>query len=114
MKIKNITSKRQELRIVEFDGGREFTIYLEGFGETEIQGAYIPGIENLSHVVKILSDSPHKVLPTPIQEEQMTPEESHEESVTIIEDKFICDICGAEFASARGLNSHKNRAHAAE
>lgn len=30
------------------------------------------------------------------------------------ESKFICDICGAEFASSRGLNSHKNRSHPSE
>ena len=26
-------------------------------------------------------------------------------------DKFICEECGAEFASARGLASHKNKTH---
>lgn len=38
-------------------------------------------------------------------------EETTEKEPEVSEDKFICDECGAEFASARGLASHKSRAH---
>lgn len=42
-------------------------------------------------------------------------EESEEEGSEGLEDsKFICKVCGGEFASARGLSRHMNSAHANE
>jgi len=38
-------------------------------------------------------------------------DEDTEEPVVLTATSFICDICGEEFGSARGLQSHKSRAH---
>lgn len=38
-------------------------------------------------------------------------DEEAEEPVDLTSTTFVCDICGEEFGSARGLQSHKSRAH---
>ena len=57
--------------------------------------------EELSEPVKETSDTADSV---PSDEEA-------EEPVVLTATTFVCDICGEEFGSARGLQSHKSRAH---
>lgn len=64
-------------------------------------------------------DSPVEIakeLSEPVEETSDTADsvpsaEATEEPVVLTATTFICDICGEEFGSARGLQSHKSRAH---
>ena len=128
MIIKNLTSKVQSIKLEELVGGREFTLYVEGHGVTDIVGAYIPNAEKYNGIFEIgcicPSVSTHDI--STIEEEvtedkveddsnsEETEEEKKDIEPEVAEDKFICDICKAEFASARGLASHKNRVHSGE
>ena len=56
--------------------------------------------EELSEPVEETSDTADSV-----------PNEATEEPVVLTATSFICDICGEEFGSARGLQSHRSRAH---
>lgn len=126
MIIKNLTSKLQPLKVKELAGGREFTLYVEGHGEVEIERGYIP-ISISNKVFEILNTTSAPIFDKEPEYQEIIEENKEVESDEIIideeeekpvpkevDDKFICDICGAEFASARGLNSHKNRAHSEE
>lgn len=132
MIIRNLTSKLQPIKLEELVGGRELTLYVEGHGVTDITGAYIPHIENYLGIFRIednvsalfarssestenreeLENLEESIEENELEEENKEDIESKEPEV--IENKFICDICKAEFASARGLNSHKNRVHSGE
>lgn len=128
MIIKNLTSKVQSIKLEELVGGREFTLYVEGHGVTDVVGAYIPNAEKYNGIFEIEcichSVSTHDI--STIEEEvdndkaeddsnsEEPEEEKKDKESEVAEDKFICDICKAEFASARGLASHKNRVHSGE
>ena len=126
MKIKNLTPKTVELTTYELTGGREFKIYLAGHGNTDLVNLYIPDLESLRGVIEVegyhpVKETPTVVETTPIEETMQAIEEIVEEETQTPEpqkeahetekSEFICDICGAEFASIRGLTSHKNRVH---
>lgn len=127
--IKNLTPKVQSIEIEEFASGRGFTLYVEGNGVADVEGAYIPNIERYEGIFKIggqiaqsrVIDSIESISEEIIEdkenkenEEDVPPVEDESLENDIVEDKFICDICKAEFASARGLASHKNRTHPEE
>ena len=132
MIIRNLTSELQPIKLEELVGGRELTLYVEGHGVTDITGAYIPHIENYLGIFEIEDNVSALFARSSESTENREELENHEESIEeneleeenkdgieskepeVIEDKFICDICKAEFASARGLNSHKNRVHSGE
>lgn len=129
MRIRNLTSDTQALKVIELVGGREFDIYIEGNGCTDIDGMYLRDLNQLGSTFEIVSNVQPSVseetIPEGSNEEDSqedlkeesqddSKEESKEESTTPVSDKFICDVCGAEFASARGLTSHKNRSHLEE
>lgn len=132
MIIRNLTSKLQPIKLEELVGGRELTLYVEGHGVTDITGAYIPRVENYLGIFEIednvsalfarSSESKENREELENREESIEENEHEEENKEdieskepeVIENKFICDICKAEFASARGLNSHKNRVHSGE
>lgn len=138
MKVKNLTSKIQEQKIITLVGGREISIYIEPNSTTEIIGAYIldkskfdEGIlEFVDEEVKSTkSKLPEKKIEEKIDEGKLekTPDgdtppedpddgddEDEDETTnepTVADEKFICPECGAEFASERGLNSHMSRVH---
>lgn len=115
MKIKNLTSEVLALRVIEFGGSREYFIYLQGNSTTELEGCYLSKRNDLTKIEiegttpVVLQSIEVPEIENPQSEEVAIPEE--EEKKPEVSDKFICDICGEEFGSARGLNSHKNRAH---
>lgn len=142
MIIKNLTSKLQELEVEEIIGtNRSYKVYLEPYGSTELEGVVLLHKESLKGIIDI---GVNALFSAPVDTKELSqippvesPEESGEEEeedpqlsesldnesgeeeeegsqVPQNEDKFICDVCGAEFASARGLTSHKNRAHTEE
>ena len=128
MVIKNLTSKVQPIKLEELVGGREFTLYVEGHGVTDVVGAYIPRVEKYNGIFEIgckcpsinTHDTPH--IEEEVKEDnaendsnsEEPEEEKKDKEPEVAEDKFVCDICKAEFASARGLASHKNRVHSGE
>lgn len=132
MIIRNLTSELQPIKIEELVGGRELTLYVEGHGVTDITGAYIPHIENYLGIFEIEDNVSALFARSTENAENREALDNHEDNIEedeheeenkedikskepeVIEDKFICDICKAEFASARGLNSHKNRVHSGE
>lgn len=127
MVIKNLTPKLQPVEVDELVGGRGYTLYVEGHGVTEIEGAYIPNMKKYEGIFEVLDKSitpnaeysPEFVEEIKENEEKneedgVSPEEEKKSEPEVAEDKFVCEYCGAEFASARGLNSHKNRVHPEE
>lgn len=134
MKVKNLTSKIQALKVIDLTGGREFTIYIKERSCSDITGMYIADKSQLAHKFEIISDdniSSQEIEPEDSLSEVLPLEDSEESSDVednVVEEdndkeeikdsipeslssKFLCDICGAEFASDRGLSSHKSRAH---
>ena len=126
MKIKNLTSEVVDFKVSELSGERDFFISLLGNGSTEILGAYIPNIEKYKGILEV--ESPFSSIETLKDFEEREEEISEEVPETLAEeveeipedieepqgdlkDVFICDICEAEFASMRGLTSHKSRVH---
>ena len=122
MIIKNLTGVSQKVEIMELTGDhRKYDIYLQPHGVNEIEGLFklsgcnknvvcigqAPVVEAPAHdlveVEETKSEAPAEEVPAVDVEE--TPSEE------VQEDKFICDECGAEFASERGLATHKKRAH---
>ena len=123
MKIKNLTEKQQPLDVRELTGERNiYTIYVAPKGETEVDKVAIPHIEKYAGIFSFdgkCEEAP--VVETPASDEK--PEENHqqdpdkdeipeEKSEEKKSDLHICDVCGQEFASARALSMHKNKAHA--
>lgn len=132
MKITNLTDERQEIKLREIFGDNyEYSIYLEPHGSTEIEKVTI-----LNHRESILSinDEQPAVVPALVEEEVEVVLEEYDEleegevvlgehdevedEIAPVEEKpqvdgpeFVCEVCGAEFASSRGLNAHKNKAH---
>lgn len=133
MKIRNLTDKMQGLRVRELPGGEGYTIFIEAKGETVLQGAIVSerdevkfdkgifeyvGVERSAPKIEESIESEEVELITEDLEEESVEEESQVESLpeesTAGDGKFICEECGAEFASTRGLNSHMNRVHSGE
>lgn len=119
MKVINLTPTTQEFRMVEIVGGQGYTISIEAKGSTEIPAGFIVEHDKLDKkkfsVIEDGAPQVEEVVIAPV--EDVTPEEEaapQVEEIPVNEDKFICEICKAEFASARGLSSHMNRAHSDE
>ena len=121
MLITNLSEKTQKLVVSYFTTPLEtYDVFIEGYGSTDIDDKLV--IRNLNELKDIMTSRVYVVAEEPVEEEPEEVEvqvvedgvgESEEESVEVIEDKFICDICGAEFGSERGLNTHKHRVHSA-
>lgn len=119
MKVTNLTDKVQEILVKEYVGG-EYTIYLEPHGSTDVEGGYVvedEGTKGISVEKKtpVVPQTPKEV---PIESPKVIPEtpaevepEEEEEELGSTSDQYVCEECGAEFASARGLASHKSKAH---
>lgn len=128
MIVKNLTSKVQVINVQEFgNAGREYSIYLEPNGYTELIGVFTTNKKDLKGLVEFetfakpegVVESPvpqevtTEVTEDPVEETGVTEDSTEEtaEQVEVLDSKFICDECGAEFASSRGLASHKARVH---
>ena len=118
MLIKNLTDQVQELHVRELRGSdRVFSVYIQPQGVTDLDRLFvIVDKEQVGKVVEVVGvpipkDEPAKIESSEVDSKEMdTPSEKSPEPEILL-DKFICDECGAEFASARGLNNHKNKAH---
>lgn len=118
MLIKNLTDQVQELHVRELRGSdRVFSVYIQPQGVTDLDRLFvIVDKEKVGKVVEVVGVPIPKDEPKEVEapkeesrENEVPPEESPKPEILL--DKFICDECGAEFASARGLNNHKNKAH---
>lgn len=120
MIVKNITNKVQSLSLYNIFEERSYIIYVAAGSSFELPtGSIIDTnilgdkfvkidenvITDVSEETVVKEKIEELVIDLPVEEsEASTPE-------TVLSDKFICDICNAEFASARGLTAHKNRVH---
>lgn len=117
MKIKNLTPDTQKLVVKEIVGEkREYDIYVSPHGVTDIERMTIKEPKDLSGIFEVegvIIPIIEKESPVIINEESnpLEEEESTGDAGVSTGETHICDICGAEFGSARGLASHKNRAH---
>lgn len=120
MILKNLTSMYQSVTVEDTRRRQIASIGIAPFGEFILpEGMKVLDQFSLSGRVSLGEGGASPVILHESHEEvQEAPEIMREETVEvaepvaeIAEDNFICEICGAEFASARGLNSHKNRAH---
>lgn len=66
-----------------------------------------PAVENSEEPQQ--DSTPEEVTTEPVGEEPVGEEVA--KTPTVVTDNFVCEVCKAEFASARGLTAHKNRAH---
>lgn len=130
MRIKNLSSTSQELTMIEIVGGQGIPISIEAKGSTEIPTGFYVDFDKLDKRflaveghpspknLRIPEDLDLKVTTEEASQEVVPPDEviapEDDETAPVIGDKFICEICKAEFASARGLNSHLTRAHSGE
>lgn len=127
MLIKNLTNKQQSFDVKEITGeNKVYTIYVTPYGSTEVdrvllvnpmQYAGILEIDGKPIVHKETIQIPINSLPkveNKLEESIEVEEDTPVVETTVAEDSFICDICGAEFASARGLAAHKNKSHTNE
>ena len=121
MIINNLTPQTLRVRLKEISGDKnEYDIFIQPHGSTEVSQVTVVNAD--PRLLAITSD-PYQV-PIPntsspvkdaIEEEPEKPVEEVVEEKTPVEDsKFICDICGAEFASSRGLARHKSSSHSEE
>lgn len=112
MNIKNLTSDTQKIIMQELVGDRRcYDIFVAPYGTTDLgREGIILNLESLEGSIEVMgipkAKEEIKAPESPAAEE--TVETPKKEEVT---DKFICEECGAEFASARGLASHKNKTH---
>ena len=126
MVIKNLTSENQMIKVRDIVTRDEYTLILHPYGTTTRDKVAVVGGEKLEGIIEIGGYSQKDTSAPVIIEEsisedadiEMTPSaedpmEEPQESLTeeILQDKFICEECGAEFGSARGLASHMNRVH---
>lgn len=128
MKIKNLTPEVQKLVVREITGEkRTYDMYVVPNGTTDIEKMAIiepkdiSGIFEIEGVIVPAPVIPHEEPEAPEGEVVTPPElkisvhDDENNTPTPVEpeagESFICDICKAEFGSARGLASHKNRAH---
>lgn len=132
MKLYNCTNQVQELRVIDRASHRYHSIYVMSHSMTEIPPHVVP--QDLPRKVAAgifqVVDAPaqglttvEEVLDEPVMDppaetsiaEDVTeetpvegiPEESELSDTEVT--KFVCDICGGEFASARSLNMHKRK-----
>lgn len=114
MKIRNLTDHVQEIKVRELRGDhREFSVYIQPNGITDLDRLFViidkEKVGKLIEVVGVtvpVEESVHvEKTPAP-NEETADPVESEEDPT-----RFICKECGSEFASARGLSTHMNKAH---
>lgn len=112
-----------EILIKELISGTEYKVKVRPHSSTVIERGYML-VSNKEEIKKEVIESPEETIeeseelveeqeeiiedPTEVLEE--SPEEIVEEPETL-SDKFICDICGQEYASARSLAAHKARSH---
>lgn len=125
MKIKNKTSVPQDLHLR--DRNLFYLVTIPAGATQEISPTCdISNLDELLRYDKVVivdKENPHSIVitkeETPDISEKIIQVDTDEGSVevtedipTTAEDKFICSICGAEFASNRGLTSHMKRVHA--
>lgn len=135
MLVRNLTSEQQKFIVKEIAGEhREYDLYLAPNGSTELENTFVLK-GNYEGILEFEGcQCHHEVAPVekPAEEGDVVPPVDNPEIPPVDEDNkdgasagddgngekksdpdsFICDICGAEFASARGLASHKNKVHA--
>lgn len=129
MVIKNLTCKPQSLVVKEITGDhREYDMNFRPHSSVELDrhltvvhpekyaGIFDFGVCIVKEEETPIVDATDTEEETPVEEITTVEEETPIEEVTNVEedkvpDSFTCDVCGAEFASARGLASHKNKAH---
>lgn len=119
MIIKNPTPEIQEIVVREIVGTRsEYTFYINPYGSLDLDSNFLLVKEKTKGSIEVVEEPKKTVIPpvptpTPVDED-LTAEETDPTVSTEVEivDKFICEKCGAEFASARGLTSHMNKLHA--
>ena len=122
MVIKNLTEKVQKVLTKEITGfNREFEVFLEPNGSTTLDLMVVVDPKKYEGIIEIDGIAPVVEKSTKVVEEIIPEERVVEEVIEeIVEEPtveqaesedFICDICGAEFASARGLATHKHKAH---
>lgn len=117
MIIKNPTPEIQEIVVREIVGTRsEYTFYINPYGSLDLESNFLLVKEKTKGFIEVVEETKNTVIPpvpTPVDED-LTAEETDPTVPTEVEivDKFICEKCGAEFASARGLTSHMNKLHA--
>lgn len=122
MRIKNLTSNTIEVKLKDILARVEFTCLISPFSSTDRDGVILLDQEKLRGIVEVGDGTPLVAINPPTVEEtevvttEAPIEEKSSEEETRTEEEspvseFICDICGAEFGSMRGLMAHKNRAH---
>ena len=131
MVIKNLTNKQVSFSVKEITGDNKVSDhFIIPYGSTEIERVTLVNPNQYVDILEVdgtpitFDDTISKLIPTIqfIEKEKQVEvipevEESQEVEITpepAVADTFKCDICGAEFASARGLSSHKNKAHSNE
>lgn len=120
MKVKNLLNVVQSITVKDVAGEyREYQLYIEPQATIEIERNLMIVPSSLSANVIIVDENVKESVKTPTVVEVKSVETPKVEEVNpaveepAVTDKFICDTCGAEFASAKGLSSHKNKAHPA-
>lgn len=117
MIIKNLTPEEIKFEVQERTGEHNrYKLSLRGFGSTDIDRTLeivnlpvltaLKVIEVEGYVAPSFSQGVESLQETPEEVVEEKKEENPQEP-----ESLKCDICGAEFASARGLAAHKNRAH---
>lgn len=133
MRVKNLTSSLLKLKVEEMTPEhREYIVYIEPDSSTDLERLKLLDKESLYGKVEIdgvklgatvdTSDessdqvddeevSEDKEDESSDQEYTTTDSDNPTEEIDNKVDTYVCDQCGAEFASARGLSSHMNRVH---
>lgn len=122
MLLKNLTSHTVSVTLAELTGDyKQYSICIMPHGITEVFNSKILHEDHYKDILEIDGHSHAQIVPDPVVvkiEVKDDPISSENLEVTESQDvqeesndTFVCDICGAEFASARGLNSHKNKVH---
>ena len=130
MKVTNLTEEVQKLSVRSLIGDREsFDIFVQPKGTTDLPQKLIFDASKYKGIFKFEGDAipvAKKSSSTEKKEEDAVEEkvEEKKEEAPVKEVKeeapaeeapksaYVCDICGAEFGSAKGLKAHKNKAHA--